>query len=108
MTRFLSRGPALHVLVPVTLIITHQVAGKATRDALFLSYFSVTQLPKVVIVATLLSMLSVVFAFRLLARSGPSQSRCTPMSCIAGAWSWSPDSWTRCEGRFNPMPPERH
>lgn len=58
-------------LVSATLMIGHQVAGKATRDALFLSEFDITQLPKAVIVAAVLSMLAVLSMSRLLARFGP-------------------------------------
>ena len=38
------------------LIVAHQVAGKATRDALFLSVFSASDLPKMVMVAATLSL----------------------------------------------------
>ncbi len=58
-------------LVSATLMIAHQVGGKATRDAIFLSYYDVTQLPKMVIVAALLSMLAVVIMSRLLTSFGP-------------------------------------
>ncbi len=58
-------------LASAILMIGHQVAGKATRDALFLSQFHVTELPKAVIVAAVLSMLAVLAMSRLLARFGP-------------------------------------
>lgn len=58
-------------LVSATIIIAHQVAGKATRDALFLSYFDVTQLPKMVIVAAVCSLLGVLTVSSLLPRFGP-------------------------------------
>lgn len=58
-------------LVSATLMIAHQVAGKATRDALFLSYFDVTQLPKVVIASAVLSMVGVLAMSWLLPRHGP-------------------------------------
>ena len=61
----------LFALVSATLMIAHQVAGKATRDAVFLSHFDITQLPKMVIVAALLSILAVVVVSRLLTRFGP-------------------------------------
>lgn len=54
-----------------TLMIAHQVAGKATRDALFLSQFEVTALPKMVMASAVLSMLAVVVIARLLAQFGP-------------------------------------
>lgn len=56
-----------------TLMIAHQVAGKATRDALFLSQFEVTALPKMVMASAVLSMLAVVVIARLLAQFGPSR-----------------------------------
>lgn len=58
-------------LATATIMIAHQVAGKATRDALFLSYFDVTQLPKAVIAAAILSMLAVFAMSRLLTRQKP-------------------------------------
>ena len=54
-------------------MIAHQVAGKATRDALFLSHFDVTELPKAVIAAAILSMLAVLAMSSLLARLGPGK-----------------------------------
>ncbi len=56
-----------------TLMIAHQVAGKATRDALFLSQFEVTTLPKMVMASAVLSMLAVLVIARLLAQFGPSR-----------------------------------
>ncbi len=58
-------------LIGATLIIAHQVAGKATRDAIFLSQFEVAALPKVVMVAAILSMFGVLVFARLVARFGP-------------------------------------
>lgn len=58
-------------LATATLMIGHQVAGKATRDALFLSHFEVTELPKAVIAAAVLSMSGVLLMSRLLPRYGP-------------------------------------
>src|SRR5690349_5685939 len=53
------------------LIMAHQVAGKATRDGLFLSCFSPADLPKVVIGAALISVLLGLAFARLLSRIGP-------------------------------------
>lgn len=63
----------VYALASATLMIAHQVAGKATRDALFLSQYAVTDLPKVVIAAAVLSMLAVMLISRLLAQFGPSR-----------------------------------
>ena len=57
-------------LFSAVVMIAHQVAGKATRDALFLSHFDVTNLPKVVIAAAIISLLGVLVISRLLARHG--------------------------------------
>ena len=54
-------------------IIAYQVAGKATRDALFLSSFAVTVLPSMVIGSATLSVLAVLLASRLLAARDPTK-----------------------------------
>jgi len=58
-------------LLAATVIIGQQVAGKATRDALFLSNFDVTNLPKIVIASAIASMAGVLVMSRLLARISP-------------------------------------
>jgi len=58
-------------LLAATVIIGQQVAGKATRDALFLSNFDVTNLPKIVIAAAIASMAGVLVMSRLLAHISP-------------------------------------
>jgi len=58
-------------LLAATVIIGHQVAGKATRDALFLSNYDVTDLPKIVIAAAIASMGGVLVMSRLLAHISP-------------------------------------
>jgi hypothetical protein len=58
-------------LLAATVIIGHQVAGKATRDALFLSNFDVTNLPKIVIASAIASMAGVLVMSRLLAHISP-------------------------------------
>lgn len=52
-------------------MIAFQLAGKATRDALFLSTFGVAALPRMVIVAAVLSALLSVALARVLTRVGP-------------------------------------
>ena len=54
-------------------LIASQVAGKATRDALFLSHFSVTSLPLMVIVSSLLSIVAGLFAARLIRMFAPGK-----------------------------------
>ena len=58
-------------LFAATTMIAQQVAGKATRDALFLSNFDVTNLPKIVIAAAIASMAGVLIMSRLLSRFSP-------------------------------------
>lgn len=53
-------------------LIAHQVAGKAARDALFLSSFSVTSLPGMMAAAAALSLIAAVLMSRLLARYSPA------------------------------------
>jgi len=55
------------------LMIAQHIAGKATRDALFLSYFDVAQLPKLMMASAVLSVVAVVAMSRLLARHGPAR-----------------------------------
>ena len=54
-------------------IIAFQVAGRASRDALFLSSFDVTDLPRMIAVASVVSLLLAVLAARPLARYGPAR-----------------------------------
>lgn len=60
-------------LLTATVMIAQQVAGKATRDALFLSQFDVRELPKLVVVSAALSVVGVLLMSRLLALYGPSR-----------------------------------
>ena len=54
-------------------MIAHHVSGKAVRDALFLSSFEVTSLPKMVIVAALFSIVSVMLSSRAMMRLTPGR-----------------------------------
>lgn len=54
-------------------LIAHQVAGKATRDALFLSYYDVSLLPVMMMAAAVLAAAAVVGLSRLLARRAPAR-----------------------------------
>ena len=74
---------AFFALLSAVLMIAHQVGGKATRDAIFLSQFEVTQLPRILIVAATLSMLAVIVMSRLLSRYGPH--RIVPGAFLASA-----------------------
>jgi ATP:ADP antiporter, AAA family len=56
-----------------TVIIALQLAGKATRDAFFLSTFGVTSLPAIVIVSAIISGILAVALARIMARSQPAR-----------------------------------
>ncbi len=77
-------------LLTATIMIAHQVAGKATRDALFLSYFDVTQLPKAVVVSAILSVLVVFGMSHWLMRIGPAKliPRVFFLSAVLFAFEW--------------------
>lgn len=69
-----SDGPAVAAAAAAgTVMIAFQIAGKATRDALFLSTFGVASLPPMVITAALVSALVSVALARVMARSRPSR-----------------------------------
>lgn len=54
-------------------MIAQQVAGKVTRDTLFLSQFPATTLPRAVIVASILSIAASLIFARILSRSTPAR-----------------------------------
>lgn len=54
-------------------MIAFQVGSKATRDALFLSTFDVTALPRMIMVASVASIATVFAASRAMARFGPGR-----------------------------------
>ena len=64
-------------------MIAAQVAGKATRDALFLSQFHISTLPLVLIAAAILSIGVTLLVSRLLAEYGPG--RVTPPAFVLSA-----------------------
>ncbi len=65
------------------LLVANQVAAKAVRDALFLSHFDVTLLPRLVMAASAVSIVAALAASRLLGRFGPS--RLLPAACAISA-----------------------
>ncbi|MBI4471935.1 MAG: hypothetical protein HY646_04655 [Acidobacteria bacterium] len=77
-------------------LIAHQVAGKATRDALFLSHFHISGLPSMVITASLLSIVTGVVAARVMSRVAPG--RLIPRAFFASAvlllLEWGLSYWT--------------
>jgi len=55
-------------------MIAGQVAGKATRDALFLANFHVTAIPAMVVIAGAVSLAVVLLASRMMALEGPKRT----------------------------------
>jgi len=92
MDRLSADGAAsAFAVLSATVIIAHQVAGKATRDGMFLAHFDVTHLPKVVIATALASIAGVLLMSRLLARYGPAalMPRAFVLSALLFAGEWS-------------------
>jgi len=58
-------------MVLSALIIAHQVAGKAARDAIFLSQFRTADLPAMVTVAAIAAIVASIVGSRMLVRLGP-------------------------------------
>ena len=73
-----SDAAASAAMLTAAVMIAHQVGGKATRDALFLSTFDVTSLPEMFIGASVFSFAMVLLFSRLLSRFGPA--RFVPMA----------------------------
>ena len=70
-------------MTAATLMIAQHIAGKATRDALFLSNFDVADLPKAMMLGAAISVVAVLAMSRLLARFGPA--RLIPPLYVASA-----------------------
>jgi hypothetical protein len=69
--RFQASRSVLAAALCAASMIAHQVGGKATRDAFFLSSFPVTSLPVMLIGAALVSIVVVLWTARMLTRVGP-------------------------------------
>lgn len=72
----ISHGRDLRIIVwSATLcsfaMIANQIAGKAVRDALFLTHFPIETLPRMVVISSVLSLLGVLLASRILRSHGP-------------------------------------
>jgi len=72
-------------------MIAQQVAGKVTRDALFLHYFPATALPRAVILASVLSIAGSLIFSRLLTRATPAWvvPRLFGLSAVLFALEWA-------------------
>ncbi|MEJ2299825.1 MAG: hypothetical protein P8X94_15290, partial [Woeseiaceae bacterium] len=60
-------------MAAVATLIAQHIAGKATRDALFLTHFPVERLPLMMMVSAAISVAAVVLMSRLLGRFGPAR-----------------------------------
>ena len=86
-------GPLVPAILAAGLLVAQQVAGKATRDAFFLSQFPVTALPVMSMAAALVSLLAVLAFARGMAALSPG--RMVPLTValsavlFLGEWSLS-------------------
>ncbi len=62
---------AFFAIVSAGAMVAFQVGGKATRDAVFLSIFPVTALPSVLVASSIVSIVVVLAASRLISSKGP-------------------------------------
>jgi len=67
-----SRG-VFFALASATLMMSQHTAAKALRDAMFLSYFDVTDLPVAMVAAGVVSLIAAIVMSRALTRIGPSR-----------------------------------
>ena len=98
--QFLSTadGPAVAAATAAgTVMITFQIAGKATRDALFLSSFGVDALPGMVIAAAVVSGVVSVALARIMSRTRPSRlvPRLFALSAVLLLAEWALAAQTR-------------
>jgi hypothetical protein len=68
-----DRRVRLYAVTAAGLTVAFQLAGKATRDALFLSTFGVAALPRMVILSAVLSVALTLGLTRVMARTGPGR-----------------------------------
>jgi hypothetical protein len=73
MTTDASRSAVVAAMATAAPMIAYQVASKATRDALFLSYFPITTLPPLLTSSAIVSIVVVLGFTRVLARWGPAR-----------------------------------
>ncbi len=65
--------PTRVAMLSALALMAHQVGGKAVRDALYLSEFAVTTLPRMLVLASALSIAGALVSARLLTRLGPAR-----------------------------------
>src|SRR5262245_56042281 len=66
-----TQHSVLFAIVSAGAMVAFQVGGKATRDAVFLSIFPVTALPSVLLASSIVSIVAVLAASRLISSKGP-------------------------------------
>jgi len=78
-----GQGAVVLAMLSAALLIAQHVAGRALRDALFLTSFPSTELPHAMLVAAAVGLVSVLSAARAMARFGPG--RVVPGVLLASA-----------------------
>ena len=78
-----SRAAAIAATLCAGALLANQVAANATRDALFLSSFAITDLPRMMVGAAVFSVLVVLATSRLLVRFSPA--RFVPLAFVLSA-----------------------
>ena len=68
-----ARGQAATAMAVSGLLMAHLVAGKASRDAIFLSHFRTSDLPAMVTVAAIASIIASLVGSRMMVRLGPQR-----------------------------------
>ena len=68
-----DRNAGIYAVAAAGLTVAFQLAGKATRDALFLSTLGVAALPRMLIIAALVSAALTIGLTRVMARTGPGR-----------------------------------
>ena len=88
----LPAGAAVSAVVSAALI-AQQVAGKATRDALYLTSFDVTTLPLMMAASAVLSIFALLWLSKMILRHSPAKvvPASFSVSCLVllGAWALS-------------------
>ncbi len=85
------RVSAIVATLTAGLMIAQQVGAKATRDALFLSTFAATELPRVMVGAAVLSIVAALAMSRWIARRGPT--RPVPLAFAVSAGLFVAEWW---------------
>ncbi len=73
MTAHLDPRAGRYAVTAAGLTVAFQLAGKATRDALFLSTFGVAALPRMLIASAIISVILTLALTRVMARMGPGR-----------------------------------